>query len=305
MSLPSWIATVGRAADRLDDLASALDAGLQASTALTAAGLTGNPSAGIVGALRELRLGLRVHDLDLLAATECAGRLPRGLRLAAAALRARRERAVRMLGRAVYPTFLVGFALLLLSTVVPGGSRLATVTIATLAGVAIFGAFVTLRLRRARRDPGVDLRGWPVLGAVIRDASELPYLSAMHTLYGAGVSIVEAHRLATRAVPFATPRARLTAAAARLEAGLALTEVLAPTGALGTESLEMIGRAEPIGALEEALERAAARRREVLERRLDRLARAVSSLCFAAAATLVLAVMLSFYSGHFAALNAR
>ena len=204
MSLPSWIATVGRAADRLDDLASALDAGLQASTALTAAGLTGNPSAGIVGALRELRLGLRVHDLDLLAATECAGRLPRGLRLAAAALRARRERAVRMLGRAVYPTFLVGFALLLLSTVVPGGSRLATVAIATLAGVAIFGAFVTLRLRRARRDPGVDLRGWPVLGAVIRDASELPYLSAMHTLYGAGVSIVEAHRLATRAVPFAT-----------------------------------------------------------------------------------------------------
>ncbi len=287
------------APDRLEELASALDAGLSAATAASAAGIHGHVADGVSIALGRAKFGLAGHEIELLAACERAGRLPPALRLLATVIRRRTDRHRNFARRLAYPALLVVFGSVLLATVVKSGGPTVVVTGVVVGAVLAAACAAGLRLRRARRDPGTDPERWPVVGALCRDASEAPYLTAMHALHGAGVGLRDAHAIAIRSVPFAAARARLLLAGPLLAAGRGLGEALAATGALGRESLEIVARAEPIGGLEEAFARAAQRRGDALERGLDRASRALGGIAYAGSALLVFVVFLKFYSGWF------
>ena len=286
-------------ADRLEELAAALDAGLSAELALASARFVGDPRDGIVPALRMARVGLTAAELDLLAACEDAGRLAPALRTLAGSRRARVVRERRLLGAFAYPGLLIAFALLLCLTVVPRGSLLATVALGLIGAAVLATAFAIWALRRARRDPTWDPRTWPILGMLSADASEVPYLEAMAALHGAGVKLADAHRLATRTVPFAAARAHLLVAGHALDAGESLATSLSRNRAVGAESQELLAQAEPIGNLEDAFTRAGARRREVFERRMNRTGKALGGIAYLGAAVLVGAVALTFYGGLF------
>ncbi|MBI5853399.1 MAG: type II secretion system F family protein [Planctomycetes bacterium] len=293
------------APDRLEELASALDAGLSAATAATAAGIRGNIAEGVSGALGRSKFGLAEHEVELLAACERAGRLPDALRLLATVIRKRTERRRNAARRLAYPTLLVAFACILLVTVVKSGGPTAVVTAVLVGAVLAAAVGGGLRLRRARRDPGSDPERWPIVGKLCRDASEAPYLTAMHALHGAGVGLRDAHAIAVRSVPFAATRARLLLAGPLLAAGRGFSEALGSTGALGRESLEILERAEPIGGLEDAFARAALRRGDALERGLDRASHALGGIAYAGSALLVFVVFLKFYGGWFSSAGLR
>lgn len=286
--------------ERLEELASALDAGLRAETAAHAAGIDANVGDGLVEAMRRSGFGLAAHELELLAACERAGRLPAALRRMAAIQVRRRDRQRRLVGRLAYPSLILGFGVVLALAIVPAGRVTGIVTLTLTIGLLLGIVGVAWRVRAAQRDPAIDPARWPLVGAIARDAAESPYLAAMHALHGSGVPLDEAHRLATKTVPYAAARARLIVAAEALRRGLPLAESLATCASLSPESLEILARAEPLGALEDAFTRAATRRDDTLDRRLDTAVRVLGSVAFAAAAILVLVIALDFYGGLFA-----
>lgn len=291
--------------ERLEELASALDAGLRAETAAHAAGIDAHVGDGLVEAMRRSGFGLAPHEFELLAACERAGRVPAAMRRMAASRVRRRDRQRRLLGRLAYPSLILGLGVVLALAIVPLGRVTGVVTLSLAIGLLLAIVGAAWRVRAAQRDPAIDPARWPLVGAIARDAAESPYLAAMHALHASGVPLDEAHRLATKAVPYAAARARLIGAAEALRRGLPLAESLASCSSLSPETLEILARAEPLGALEDAFARAATRRDDTLDRRLDSSVRVLGSVAFAAAAILVLVIALDFYGGLFARVAPR
>jgi type II secretory pathway component PulF len=279
-------------AERLEDLASRLDAGL------TPAGQPGEP---IVTGLRG-EFTLAGWEWAALAAGEAAGRLPVVLRRVAAARRDRDVLQRELWGSLAYPGLVLcmcaGVGVLALGMAQPprawfwlsGGLALAI-------GILVVAAV------RWLRSPLSDGDRVPWLGRLSRHAGEVPYLVALQALYGAGVALRGAHPQASPAAAVPWVRARLFAAGAALDAGEPLAEALGRQRALTEESLTLVRDGEATGQLEDALGRAIVRRRAEYARRVRHVARGIGIAAYVYAAASVLWIALSFYGGYYSRLR--
>lgn len=291
-----------RTADRLEDLASALAAGLSPRTILEGPAFAGarGPIAvdhGMVEAFRRRGLHLRDIDWAILEAAERAGDLVAGLRERADAARLEVHLLRMALARAAYPALVLVVASVTIAWVhglgftTRGPLALLIVAVAVFAAGAAFGY---LR-RRARSDPRWDGRGIPGLPRILRDIGELPYLIALRGLYAAGVRIAEAHEGALATISIASVRGRLQQATDRVRSGAGYSATLTELAALDRETLDLLTTGDAVGDLEGSLQRAAARKRERLTRSAHRIIRVVGTALYFAAVFVVAIVVLDFY----------
>lgn len=285
------------AALQFDDVASALEAGLP----LTALG--GDATAGervVHDILRQRRVRLTpTEDIVLLHAWR-AGTAAKALRTRAEQRRQRAEFLRALWSGMRYPLLLLGMVLLLamVSTTVMGSSFL--VTVLAILALLVVGIWLVRRGIGQGAD-WVDRLPW--LGAMLREAGELPYLEALHALYGAGVPLLAAHEAAVASVSLVALRVRLATADRVLREGKPLAEALGAAAALHAETRQLLATAEPAGQLEDALGRALQRRRDVVARTTATAARRLGTVMYAAAAIAVAVFVVKFYSGYFAQLS--
>lgn len=286
--LPS---TDDRKANRLEDAASRLDAGL---------GLDGSahPQASLVDALVTAGIPLDSIERRVLGAAEAAGTLPRALRDRARTLRSLTALKRSLTVKLAYPTFLliaaVGLSLWL--SFLGGGERIRSLVITAdlLAGGVTILAWWTVH--RARTQTAFPWWTPPPVRQSFVDLSMLNYLTTLRALYAAGVPVLEAHEIAAPTATAGEVRAGLWRARGRLERDrIPLADALASEGAVDTETQDLIAIAERSGDLESGLERAATRRRDVFERRLGRIAVAVGAIAYLFAATLIGMIVITFY----------
>jgi len=292
-----WPGADERTADRLDELASGLDAGLTPDALLP-----GDPAATTVERLAT-RLRLGVAERAQLTAAEAAGRLPAALRDRAHERRQRASMTRDVLRRLPYLGLLVVMAVLV--AVIAGRLTRASwgtplVVFALGVGVPLLGL---LALRRALRNPAFTGRGLPGLAPLLRDLGETAYLEAVAGQYAAGIDLVTAHTTALQTVPVASVRAGLFRAQQELERGSGFGESLARAGALGSETMQLLIPGEASGTLEEAMRRALERRRFTLSRRLQRAARLATVVLQIAVYGFCAWQILSFYSAYYGMLR--
>ncbi|MGE0144077.1 MAG: type II secretion system F family protein [Planctomycetota bacterium] len=281
-------------ADRLEEIAAALDAGLPPAAALAAGGVE-DPTPGPIAAALGRAWHLPPFELALLSACEEAGRLPPALRRMAAGHAARTDQHRELWIRLAYPCAVLALAIFVNAVVVPGGGTTATM-LATLLGVGAAATTLTaLRLRKATTNGDVDPLAWPMVGAHLRHRCDAPYLDAMAALHGAGVPIGRAHSIATAAVPFAAARVRHVVAGQAIERGEPLAHSLAAARALGSAPLSMVAKAENIGNLESAFERGSEYERGVAHRSAMRFVRFLGGSIYLVAVLAVAWTALSFY----------
>lgn len=162
----------------------------------------------------------------------------------------------------------------------------------------LLGAFVLVMARKVGRGDAA-LERYPVIGSLLEDVREVPYLESLHALYGAGVPIVEAHGIALRTVRMRGLRERLGMTQQHLAEGMQLREALERTGALCPETRSLLATGEQAGQLEDALQRALTRRREVAGRKLGAAAKRVGQIAYALAVIGVVIIVFKFYGSYF------
>ena len=283
-----------QAAMVFSDVASALDAGLP----LRSLGADDVHGDDVLTRLCQRRGGqLRPTERLALAAGWRSGRGAAALRGRATA-RLRRAAFLRAaIGAVTYPATL--FALLFVASLAtmavigPGLAIVISVAYATL------GAGLILLARKLGRGDS-SLERYPVVGGVVREMQEIPYLEALHALYGAGMTIVDAHRAAFPTVKMQGLRQQLSIAQNMLEQGHALREALEATASLSQETRALLATGEQAGELEEALQRALQRRAEMADRRLNTAARALGALAYGMAVIGVLTIVALFYTQYYA-----
>lgn len=283
-----------RAAVQCDDLASALDAGLPL------AALGGDPAAGdqvVVAMLRRRGVALAPHEAAALVAGWRAGRA--GILLRGTAERRRQRAALR---RQVWSSLRYPLALLVLTTAASAvvGPMLGATWLPMAFGVVLAAlALAVWAGSRALRRGGPWTRQVPWVGELVASAAEVPYLEALQALYASGVPIAAAHTTATAAVPTAAVADRLRVVARILAEGRRLGEALHEALALHPETRQLLTTGEHAGQLEDALQRALRRRREVLADSAATLARWFGVAMYAAAAIGVSSYVYFVYSTIF------
>ncbi|MCA8956203.1 MAG: type II secretion system F family protein [Planctomycetes bacterium] len=310
MDHPTSLLTSPRRDDReaylLADLCAAVEAGLTAEQILngpSTATLPGVARSGTTLSEGLLQKGLHLapHELLMLETSERAGSLPRTLRALSVARSRRAERFRQVCWRLAYPAFLLvmglGFSLLL--GVVMGRGLSHTLTAMLVLAGLVGGAYWFVR--SAMRRPDARGSGW--IGKLMLELGELPYLQAMHGLYGAGVKIHEAHALASLTSPVESVRVQLDATATRMRDGATWSEALNGVGALHTETRQMLATAELSGDLEAALDRAVTRRQASIDQQTRRLLVAVVALCSVLVYGYVIYFILDFWSSYYSGLN--
>ena len=276
------------------DLASAIDAGLPLES------IGGDPRAG-ERVLADLCVN---RGVQLLAAERLAleagwrsGNAASCLRSRAAARRRRADFQRTALGALAYPALL--FVLLLLAslaTMAVVGATLAIALAIVYGGVAVGVCVLARKLGRGDS----SLERYPIVGKVLLELRELPYLETLHALYSAGVPIVDAHRTAIATVRMQDLRKQLNAAQALLEQGRPLQEALQTSVALSQETRTLLSTGEQAGELEDALERVLIRRAEMAGRQLQSAARTVGAVAYASAAIGVVVMAVQFYTNYYA-----
>ncbi len=254
------------------------------------------------------RPGARLDAVDraVLDAGQASGELGRALRDRARARRTHVVTAGLLFGRLLYPAIVLVMAcavtLLLASLGLSGLGWLSAVVVA-----GALAATVGARLfwSRTRNDPAFTGSFIPGVADLLTAAGEVPYLDAMRALHGAGVPIDHAHDIAMRTSPIAHVRARLTVAARGLGDRRGYVESLATASALSERTRQILETGEHAGRLEEALQHAATRRREQLERGVRRAVVIVGGVAYATAVIVVLLVVLDFYGGLYPRLMGR
>lgn len=316
--------TETQTAERLEDLASRLDAGLgvQDADSASAHATAGSGARAAVGAAlggshaghapgREPAVAtlrrqftLPAWEWSTLAAAETAGALPAVLRHLAATHRERGRLRREVVGALAYPIVVLSlcglvFGAVMAAGVAPRGWMILTITllVSGLGG----GAWLAWRLR----DPGLDGDRLPGIGRLTRCAAEIPYLIALRALYGAGVPVRRAHPEAAPAARVPWVRARLFLVTQGLEAGSGFADALEKQQALTAESLTLVRNGEIQGQLEEALGKAASRRQEEYARFVRRATRVLGIVAYAYAAGSVLWIALRFYGGYYGALRSH
>lgn len=288
----------------LTDIASAANAGLTVEQILngpSTADLPGPPhNAGtLTEGLCAKGLQLAPHEILMLETAEKAGSIPKVLLILAnqRAKRATQTREIRR--RLAYPVFLLCFASLvgILSSVALGqGFTALGIVIAIILGAA---TAVTLLVRQTIRNPNQGLL--PAIRTLVLALGELPYLQSMHGLYGAGVTIHQAHSLALTTSPITSVRHQLIQAEDAMKKGSTLSEALHQCTALHVETRQMIASAEVAGELEQALGRAVERRQTAIDLRTQTLLTAsvvaAQILVYGFTAYVILSFWLNYYSG--------
>jgi type II secretory pathway component PulF len=292
--MPSWPWVDERAADRLLDVASQLDAGLDPRAMLGPDAACRSWEEAIAASLERERVRLSAFERALLQSAEHAGRLPQALRARAQARQQRAGLARELLRSGAYPLAVLSVAVLAASV-----SRVAT----PLALALLVLGFAAVLAGAARALLGGSGERVPLVRDLQHDRGEVVYLEALHDLYASGVPLREAHPRALAAVPVAWVRMRLFAADAALQRGEPLVASLAAANALREETLRILAPGERAGDLEAALARALQRRRDTLARNLGRLRRAASLLVTAFAFGVAVWVILAFYGGLFGSLG--
>ncbi|MHC4514478.1 MAG: type II secretion system F family protein [Planctomycetota bacterium] len=290
-----------REALRLEDIASAVNAGLPLTTILPATDLTSGFAAGLC---QQRDITLSTTERAMLAAAEASGTIPASLGLLAEQRR-RRAGFARNLGRqSRYPLILVFVAILAAFATAPvRGQSYVSLLLAVMgvfAVVVLSGWFV----RRRISNPNFD--GGPApLRELLQDLAEVPYLQSLLGLYAAGVKVHEAHQLAANSVAVPYVRHRLRAANTGLESNRSLAESLARSNALCLETQQLVTTGEAAGELEDALRRSLQRRLDCLERRLGRWATAIATTVYALAAAYAIYLVFAFYGNYYGRLLGR
>lgn len=284
-------------ADVFEDLASALEAGLDARSL----GAHGDDPA-LLSALRARGVAPTAVEEAVLEAAAEAGRLPRALYDRARARRERVDHRHRLLGRLAYPVLVLALAAVVgLFTGFLTGAVLLHAVVALAGPAILIGLGLLYRHGITAREGTVHRL--PVLGPVLRAQGEIPYLESLHGLYAAGIPLREAHPRAVAAVPVRAVRVRLQAADHTLQEGLPLGEGLARAGALLPETRSILTGAETHGDLEDALRRATERRRQQLTSGSQSLVHAVGALAYGLAVLSVAFVVLRFYGFYLSLLT--
>ena len=290
-----------REALRLDDIASAVNAGLPVATILPTTDLS---KGFVAGLCQQTDVTFSATERAMLTAAEASGTIPASLGLLAEQRRRRADFA-RNLGRqSRYPLLLVFVAILAAFATAPirGQSYMSLL----LAVAGIFGGVLLLGwfVRRRIRDPHFD--GGPApLRELLQDLAEVPYLQSLLGLYAAGVKVHEAHELAANSVGVPYIRYRLRAANAGLESNRPLAESLARSNALCLETQQLVTSGEAAGELEDALQRSLQRRLDCLEHRLGRWAMAIATTVYGLAAAYAIYLVFAFYSNYYGRLLGR
>jgi len=252
----------------LDDLASSLDAGLSVTA------LGGDAAAGervVHGVLQRRGIKLSKTEDAVLAAGWRAGRVGAALRSRADERRQRAQFARKIWEGLRYPLFLlvlVLFMSLLLSAVF-GTAFLGL-------GVGVLFVVIAVAVVVVRRGFEHGGEAWirlPVIGRLAQELSELPYLETLQSLYAAGVPLVQAHATAVATVPVASVRRRLQVTQRIVADGRSLAEALGQSLALHPETRTLLATGEKAGQLEDALQKALVRRRDVVGRGIANTAR--------------------------------
>jgi len=284
-----------REALRLDDIASAVDAGLPMGTILPGTDVTH----GLAVALgQQPGLTFNAAEAAMLQAAEVAGTMPTCVRLIAEQRRRRAGFVRRLAGRVRYPLVVFLVAVLAAFATAPIRGQSYPSLLLTLGGILLGLVFIGWLVRNRIRDPQFD--GTPApLGALLQDLGEVPYLQSLVGLYAAGVKVQQAHELAANSVAVPYVRYRLRAANAGLQVHQPLTESLATANALCPETLQLLATGEAAGELEDALQRGLGRRMDCLERRLENWAGAIGSTIYVLSAGYAIYLILTFYSSYY------
>ena len=276
-----------------DDLASALDAGLPLES------VGGDPAAGdrVLHAAARAR-GVRLTETEdtVLEAGWRAGRASTALRARAAGRRQRAE-----FGRTVWRSVSYPIALLAM-LLVASAATMALIgpwPLVVVATVELVLLAVTVYVWRglARGHAGVER--WPVVGRLVQDLREVPYLETLHALYGAGVPILDAHQAAVAAVRMQDLRRRLAIADTLLHQGEPLRDALAQAAALTQETRELLATGEQAGQLEAALPPALTRSQEVAARSLTVAARRIGGTIYVLGIVGTTVLIFLFYGSYF------
>lgn len=288
------IAADERAALHFDDLASALDAGLS----LEALGGRGNHGERVVHELlRQRGVTLRGAEDAVLTAGWQAGRVGTALRARAEERRRQAAFARQIWAGLRYP--LVLFLLLGIGSVfVSGITGNLWILYIELLVVAVVGAAAWFGVRSLRRGGEAWLR-IPVVGNLAAGLAELPYLETLQAMYGSGMPLAQAHPRAVAAVPVQSVQRRLQIADGVLRSGRPLGEALAQALALHPETRMLLTTGEQSGQLEESLQRALVRRRDVTGRATSDAARRFGSAVYLLAVVAVAYFVVSFYTSYF------
>jgi type II secretory pathway component PulF len=299
-----------READRLENLASLLDAGFDLHGGLASSGTVNRSpppvDGGAAAALAAAGFDLDGIDRAVLETAEHSGELARALRDRSAARRTRSSVARLLVLRLAYPVIVLAMASAICAWLgVVGLGGLGWLPVVLLGIVAAVAGATAWIVRRARGDPSFRAGRVSSLASFLENWGEAPYLDAMRSLYGAGVAIDRSHELATRTVPFANLRARLTAAGSRLAERNGYVESLDAAAALSDEVRRLLVAGERAGQLEEALARCAGRQRELFEDRARRSAATIGAIAYGLAAVVVLLVVWDFYGGLWSRIGVR
>ena len=288
-----------KVADRFEDLASALSAGLPIDMALSALGSSKAPTwhgAAIVDKIAGV-VQLDPTEVLILAAAERSGRLDVALKERAGARRMRGDLVSQTIRSLAYPVLLASLAAFtgVFVGVLAGGSPLHFLGTLGLLGALAVGACVWLvkGLRTGRVDPARV----PVIGSWLASVAELPILHALHGMYSAGLRLDEVLPEIAEMGRFGATKQRLRATAGIIASGRTLTEAISETGALDPETRILVANGERAGQLEEALARAITRRSHVLSLATRRLSRLFATAATLLAGGLAVFVILRFYLG--------
>ncbi|MCK5944729.1 MAG: type II secretion system F family protein [Planctomycetes bacterium] len=283
-----------RAALVFDDLASALDAGLPLET------IGGNPQLGdhvLMDLCWQRGVKLRPAEKLSLEAGWKSGSGSAALRKRAAARRRRAEFTRTVQSALAYPALLfVLLPLCALATMSIVGPAVAIV----IAGVYLVLCVLLVVLMRKLGRGDSALERYPVVGGVVLEMREMPYLETLNALYAAGVPIVDAHRTAVATVRMQGLREQLGVAQRLLEQGRPLREALETSASLSKETRALIATGEQAGQLEDSLDRALTRRTEVAERKLRAAARLIGAVAYGLAVIGVASIVVLFYLNYYA-----
>ena len=285
------------AALAFDDLASALDAGLPLDS------LGGNASLGdqvLVDLSRQRGITLRPSEQAVLEAAWKSGDATAALRSRAEDRRRRAEFHREVWAGLRYPLLLLG----MMPIVAAATYSLVGPNFSIGLGIVYFAiaAIVFLLVRKIGRGDA-SLERYPIIGPLLDEIRELPYLESLHSLYGAGIPIVDAHRKAIATVRMHGLQERLIMAQKLLEDGAPLREALQTSTSLCPETRSLLATGEESGQLEDALKRALIRRQEIASRKLNLAAQRLGQAAYMLAVAGAIIIIFQFYSGYIAMLQ--
>ncbi len=253
--------------------------------------------------------------VNLIAAGEASGSLPDILRRLADNLQVMHDLQTRVISAMVYPTFLIGFCILLIfvfSTVLmPQLTDLMTMTdrdlplltrmlvafsdfMAQWWWVLVLSAVSLALILRGYTSTPAGRRWWdrfklgiPLFGPVISARYYAQFCQSLGNLINNGVPLLNGLRLMGRATPNVYLRGLMEQIVIRVAEGAPLSATMRKLNAFPGMMIDILGIGEQTGQLGKSLTKAAARYDKELSIRIDRLTKMISPIVLIAMAIIV------------------